>query len=329
MPKDTHIRQSNFELLRILCMAGVLIGHALITLYQDQIHSADWSVINQLRVLILNVCAVALNCFVMISGYFMIQTSGRKVLRFWGTCLWYAVLVWICFGGSWGSVLFPISQAGMWFLPCYLALMLVCPLLNAGLGALGGNALYKCVGLLLLADVYIGYWHQSAEIGVTGYGIFHFVTLYGMGYTIAHRDLWMKNAGVWCVGCFLLMTVLHAVKVVWPPMAAIYSLHYNSPALICAALLVFLWSKGLKVQSRVINWVASSVFAVYLVHCNPKVYPYFQQGLWNIKESSDSVAMSAALIGMLLIAVFAGSILIDKVRIGVFGLIESVWHHRK
>lgn len=329
MISEKNKRQSNFELLRILCMAGVLVGHALIVLYQDQIHSADWSVTNQLRVLMLNACAVALNCFVMISGYFTIRTNGRKVIRFWSICLWYAVLAWICLGGSWVSVLFPITQAGMWFLPCYLALVLICPLLNAGLEALGGKRLYKCVGLLLLADIYVGYWHQSAEIGVNGYGIFHFVTLYCMGYTIAHRDICMKNAGVWCAGCFLLMTVLHAVKVVWPPMAAIYSLHYNSPALICAAVLVFLWAKGQNVQSRVINWVASSVFAVYLVHCSPVVYPYFQQGLWSIKESCDSEGMSAVLIGLLLTVIFVGSILIDKVRMGVFGLIESVWQHRK
>lgn len=329
MSKDTHIRQSNFELLRILCMAGGLAGHALITLYQDQIHSADWSVVNQLRVLLLNACAVALNCFVMISGYFTIQMSVRKLIRFWGICLWYSVLAWLCLGGSWVSVLFPITQAGMWFLPCYLALMLVCPLLNAGLGALKDNRLVNCVGLLLMADVYIGYWHQSAEIGVNGYGILHFVTLYSLGYTIAHRDLCMKNAGLWCMACFLLMTALHAAKVVWLPMAAIYSLHYNSPALICAAVLVFLWAKGLNVQSRLINWVASSVFAVYLVHCNPVVYPYIHQALWNIKVSCDSVAMSAVLIGLLLVAVYVGSILIDKVRMGVFGLLESVWQHRK
>lgn len=329
MATGSSSRQSNFELLRILCMMGVLVGHVLIVLYQDQIHSVDWSMENQVRVLLLNVCAVALNCFVMISGYFSIQTNGSRLIKFWGTCLWYAALVWICLGGSWLSLLFPITETGMWFLPCYLALMLVCPLLNAGLAALTDERLYKIVALLLAVDLYIGYWHQSVEVGVNGYGIFHFVTVYCLGYVIAHRNICLKHAGLWCTVCFLLMTGLHAVKMIWPPMSAVYSLHYNSPALIGAAILVFLWAKGLKIQSKGINWVASSVFAVYLVHCNAKVLPLFRQALWNVKEADDSQMMTLAMMTGLIVAIFVGCILIDKVRMWVFGLMESVWQHRK
>lgn len=112
-------------------------------------------------------------------------------------------------------------------------------------------------------------------------------------------------------------------------MSAVYSLHYNSPALIGASLVVFLWAKGMKIQSKRINWVASSVFAVYLVHCNAKVIPLFNQVLWNMKAVSESQAMTAVLIGGFLVAVFVGCILIDKVRMEVFGLLESVWRHRK
>lgn len=305
-------RQSNFELLRILCMLGVLVGHVLLYLYADQLHSMDWSLPNQMRMALMNACAVAVNCFVLISGYFTIQFSWKRVLRFCGICLCYAFLGWLCLGGDWKQVVFPISESGLWFPICYLGLMLVSPLLNAGLLALKEHELIRTVGLLLFVDIYLGYWHQSDCIGVDGYGLFHLVCIYCLGYLIAQRNLILPHAGGWFLVCVVLMTVLHAVKQVWLPIAVIYSLHFNSPMLIIASVLLFLWAKGLSIQSRVVNWIASSVFAVYLVHCNPSFAPVLQGWEYQIWESSDSPLVVFFLLVLLIIGVFLGSIALDK-----------------
>lgn len=316
-------RHSNFEFLRILCMAGVLIGHVIISFYLEQMLSVDLDIENQARVFLLNACAVAVNCFVIISGYFTIKLTWKKVVRFWGMCWWYAVIGWMCFGRDWKMLLFPITESGMWFLPCYLGLMSVSPLLNAGLEAVFKASQGKWVVMLLLfADVYLGYWHQLSSVGQDGYGLFHFVCMYSLGYLIAHGDWRLKKAGWWVIGCLAMMTVMADIKQLWWPMAAIYSLHFNSPMLIVAATLVFLWAKGLKIESRAVNGVASSVFAVYLVHCNPTVAPHFYDWCGRVLSYSDSEAVSLMLIAGFLLAFFMGCVLMDKVRVGMWMRIE-------
>lgn len=322
----TRERQSNFELLRILCMMGVLVGHVLITLYQEQIHSQDWSLVNQARVLLLNACAVGVNGFVLISGYFGITLSLGRVMRYWGQCLWYAILGFLLVGGSWLSLLFPVSESGLWFVICYFALMLISPLLNAGLSALADKELYKAVGALLFCDVYLGYVHQTPALSADGYDVFHLICIYCLGGLIARKQISLPHAGWWCIACFLLMTVLHGIKMVWSPMAVIYSLHHNAPMLILASLLAFLWAKEQKMpQSRMVNWVAASVFAVYLIHCNPSFGPYFRGWLSLVKDYSESASITFLLLSGSVIGVFTASVLIDKVRMWVFNCIGNLW----
>lgn len=68
-------RQSNLELLRILSMFGVLTSHSLTAMYD--LHTANFSLPNEIRVYIMNASVLAVNCFVLISGYFQIKQSWR------------------------------------------------------------------------------------------------------------------------------------------------------------------------------------------------------------------------------------------------------------
>jgi len=316
--KDSTSRQSNFELLRILCMLGVLVGHVLLYLYGDQIHSRDWSVVNQGRVFLLNTCAVAVNCFVMISGYFTIQVTRRRIIRYVAICLWYALFVFLFFDGAWQKVVFPVGESDLWFVPCYLALMLVSPLLNAGLSSKGVLELRKAIALLLTVDVYLGYMHQCGGVGVDGYSLFHLMCMYCLGHWIAKEKFNLRYVGLWIIGCFVLMTALHALKMLWHPISVVYSLHYNSPLLILASALVFLWAKSLKIQSRLVNWIAASVFSVYLILSNPAVSAECRRVLSSIQSLSDTPFVVFCLLSVVTVGTFVFCILIDKVRIWFF-----------
>lgn len=315
-------RQSNFELLRILCMLGILSGHVLIALYQDQIHSADYSVLNQSRALLLNACAVGMNCFVMISGYFTIKLTKTKMVKFIGQCWWYGIIGFLLFGGSWMSIVFPVSGSGLRFVNSYLALMLVSPLINAGLGALKGVYLKRAVSLLLVCDIYLGYEQQQIVISADDQSLFHLISMYCLGQLIAREDWNLRHVGRWGIVCFCVMTLLHGIKMVWFPISAIYSLHHNSPLMVVAALFVFLWAKTLEMpQSRVVNYVADSVFSVYLIHCNPFIAPYFWSMMQQIRDYFVSPAMTILALSLAVLAFFVGCVLIDKVRIWAFDLV--------
>lgn len=181
-------RQSNIELLRIFCMLGVITGHALQSLYE--LHTSNFSILNTFHVMLMNICIVAVNCFVMISGYFRIKPNKKGIVNLWFCLFFYAV---ISFGlclllkpehslvTGLKRVIFPLSESGLWFIVTYLALYLISPLLNKAIEHQTGKEKSLTLLLLLVVDVYWGYMHQSKEITIDGYHLIHFIVLYYLG----------------------------------------------------------------------------------------------------------------------------------------------------
>lgn len=181
-------RQSNFELLRILCMLGVITGHALLSLCD--IHTATFSVVNTAQVFVMNACIVAVNCFVMISGYFRIRQSWKGIFGLWIQLVFYAVLslllcLWLKPEQSLmlgiKRIIFPLSESGLWFIVTYFGLFLIAPLLNSALDHQTRQQKAWTLIMLLVVDVYLGYMHQTEEITINGYHLIHFIALYWLG----------------------------------------------------------------------------------------------------------------------------------------------------
>lgn len=203
-------RQSNFELLRILCMFGVLTNHVIQNCYPS-LHSGNFTIQNELRILLMNVSIVAVNCFVMISGYFRIKQSVRSFLTLYFQLMFYCgilAIVGILLGHETFvmgclKTIFPFTHGGMWFMTAYFALFLIAPILNAGYEAL--NKPHRCImlGCLILVDMYIGYMHQCREVTQDGYHVIHFVAMYYVGMFLSdfrsyERLNWGGGMGTCC-----------------------------------------------------------------------------------------------------------------------------------
>ena len=142
----------------------------------------------------MNVCIVAVNCFVMISGYFRIKPNRKGIVNLWLWLLFYSV---VSFGLSiWlkpeqslliglKRIVFPLSESGLWFIVTYFALYLVSPLLNKAIEHQSKREKSLTLFLLLIVDDYLGYMHQSKEITIDGYHLFHFIVLYFLGSWIS------------------------------------------------------------------------------------------------------------------------------------------------
>lgn len=90
-------RQSNMELLRIIAMFFILVLHAnyLSLGYPslDAIISGSFG--DLFRVFMQSVAIIAVNLFVLLSGYFRIQVKKKSVLNFLYYCFFYAVVGYI------------------------------------------------------------------------------------------------------------------------------------------------------------------------------------------------------------------------------------------
>ena len=82
------------------------------------------------------------------------------------------------------SIVFPMTETGLWFIKAYFALYLLAPLLNSGINNMCDRQLKWSCMMLIIVDVYIGYMHQSKEITIDGYHLVHFITLYVLASTL-------------------------------------------------------------------------------------------------------------------------------------------------
>lgn len=89
---------------------------------------------------------------------------------------------------------------------------------------------------------------------------------------------------------------------------------YCNPLVILASLFLITFFSTLSFQSRFINFVASSSFAVFLLHTNINLCrPYFVPYVKSIYESYNGINCLVAIL-VFLICVFAFAILLDQIR---------------
>ena len=324
---NLSVRQSNFELLRIACMAGVLLNHTLQNLWN--IHTPEITWANECRIFLMNWAILAVNCFVMISGYFTIELSWRRVMRYYLQCFFYMAL-FVTISAIIHHSLTPHDLARVvfagsendWFIRCYFALMLIAPFLNKALRAMTTGELRLSLMLILIVDVYFGYMHQVKEVAAEGYELVHLTTMYILGHYISRTEADTRPWGLWLLGMLILMTGLHILKMRFFPISVIYSLHYNSPCLIIASVMLFLWARTWRIQSNAVNWFAGGVFAVYLIHCNAYFSPYYWQFMKNLRDIGPWFVTPLLLAGAGA-AFFCLCVLFDKLRAHIFRPLED------
>ena len=273
----------------------------------------------------MNIAIIAVNCFVFISGYFRIKVKVKGLLSLFLQIFFYSFLftlvsyllqfnvdIVVCVK----RCLFPLTDSGMWFITAYIALYLFSPLINAGYANLNSKERKIMLFFLLLVDVYIGYMHQSSEVSIDGYHLVHFIVLYYIGAYISDLQKEYDSLKLFLFWIFIVfvMTLMHSIKMVFFPISIVYSLRYNSPMVMLASVVFFMWIRTLKIRSQLINTVSVSVLSVYIIQSQPIVDKY----LWSFcKMLSDKYESFSEfffiLISLLLFYVLCVSF--DKIRI--------------
>lgn len=152
-------RQANFELLRIIAMFMVVILHwntnsgLLLDVGSPVTGAGVWSLVTE------SVCIVAVNVYVLISGYFLSSCtfSFRRVAQVLFQTLFYTVLIppVLALVGvlSWSEVLnpyhiwnsiFPVQSGHYWFVSAYVVLCLLSPFSTQGWKPFPKNGCSSC-----------------------------------------------------------------------------------------------------------------------------------------------------------------------------------------
>lgn len=221
------------------------------------------------------VCGV--DCFVLISGYFGINFRLGKMARFCFTIAFVAVVevaaAAIPGAGQYINLpyaihkILPFFRDSNWFIPAYLGLMVVSPLVNKAVACASRAELRSWLIALSLLNLY-AYVFCVGAISSSGYNLFNMVYLYFVGRVLRVGRVCEGRAGAVRRAGALMYVVgslaAYAVSVAVGPGFRAFA--YNSPQVLASAVGLFVFFGSLRFRSRVVNVVAGSVFCVFLSH---------------------------------------------------------------
>lgn len=278
-------RKSNFELLRIICMLFIVGGH-LIAVHSSEkgFSSSDWLIDMSTR----GFFSVAVDTFIIISGYWSIKLRAERLIRLELQTLFYSMSILLVLLAIGNYSLNPIKDLKYflpftcnlyWFVSNYMVLCLLAPLLNHFAQNISTIRFRQ---LLTYSFLFLYIWPTfcfliNAEqfIGDAGYGIINFSYLYLLGrylrmhYKICHSVSFYFSAYM-ISGVLLAITQLGLSYVLGFEFTSFYS--YNSVFIIAGAVMLFLTFARMEFSSRVINWLAAPCLSVYLIHSHPLIF---------------------------------------------------------
>ena len=308
-------RVKSVEVLRVVAMFLIVMSHYMFHgLKENNLHSiydmssisgwVDYFTMEPLWIL----SCVAVNCYVMITGYFLIDKPvfrWGRMMKTWVQTLFYSVVL-LLFGIfllkeqplSWFQVFTPIYSNIYWFVTTYVGLLLVAPLLSIVATSISKN-LY---GLLLVVyfvftfeflygKVYSGF----ATLTWFSYLFFFagYIKLYGLPeWIVQHRKTLFL--AIWGI-LFAFATGLNYVKS--RDTFMLMSTAYNGPIffLSISFFVLFTYKEEKNRQFwggyvlNAISALAPYTFGVYLIHEHPSVSAFLWKDIIPIETNMPIV----------------------------------------
>ena len=317
-------RESNFELLRIISMFMILALHAdFFAIGAPDVEAFhDTPLSASTRLLIEMMSIVSVNVFVMISGWFGIKPSLKGFANFLFQCLFFLVGIYAV-GLLSGYV--PLSAKGVascltissgynWFIRAYLGLYVLSPILNAFLEHCSKRQLEYVLIAFYTFQTFYGFI-GNVDFFCSGYSTFSFIGLYLLSrYLRLYGTALSKSGGVVYLISVLVNVLLYYVLMKMD-VQRIHTTGYVNPLVIIGAAGLIMWASQLRIkQSRLINFIAASSFAVFLLHVNPNFCDMIYRPLMiSLYEGFDGVACLVVEF-IVLVLIFALAVLLDQPR---------------
>lgn len=310
-------------------MFGVLIVHTDFGVLgeptrQEWLEMPSYTVIRTF----IEACAiVAVNVFVLISGWFGIRFkwSGLGKLLFQCAFFFFGIYLVLRFCGlsetPWlkGIYMCLMFSENAWFVKAYLGLFIFAPVLNKFVEHSTKKHLSVFLIVFFVFQSLFGWLSAGAVYIEKGYSAFSFMGLYLLGrYVNIYRPRWSqwKIRHDWMAyGLFSLLTtagfLVFIILDVYPLFAMFAA--YTSPFIIVSALFLVLAFSKMPFANKAVNWTAASCFAVYLLHFI--LFPTYMRPWIQHLASNHSGITFLGLLAALLMAFYITAVLTDKVRL--------------
>lgn len=302
--KDSRSRVVGLDILRCLSMLMVVGIHA--TTYTGICESNDRSTLNHFFIVCFKaVVIVGVNCFWLISGYFLSKTKTfrlERCLALWGWVIFYswlslmlsAVFTRLPSGRELLVGLFPIWGGCYWFMSVYLALLFLAPFVNQAIHALSRSQQVKFLSVVLVLTTILPVL-DCHRFDPGSFNLVWALVLYWIGGFIrlhVTSSVKMSWKALWAafLGYALLFACL-AGNLVCKKYFGIRPFpyeQYNFPVTCFVSIALFLFFLGLPTRAdgfwgRGASLCAPYVLGVYLIH----EAPFVRAPLWSWVAGGD------------------------------------------
>jgi len=308
-------RESNLELLRIVSIVLIVLHHCLFHGYGfDNFKLSE----NKWALDFLLFGGGGINCFVLISGYFMVKSrfTIRKLLNLWGSVWFYSVLFLLLFLTVLLPAqeitryriicyLLPVSWGQYWFITAYIQLMALSFFLNAFINKCGR----KMLGFAIIAGVVLVFCFMVSYAGeldrfILLYLIGAYIRLYNPLRSWGSRRFFLLAAGMLAIlaGCaYLFNWIANELEIgqygIAPLCNIIYRITGKATAYVTVlSVVVFMGFARMRIgRSKSVNYLAASALGVYLIHDNPLVRPWLWGNVLGIAEHAKASCLQFSL----------------------------------
>lgn len=333
--QNVKVRQSNMELLRLLSMLMIMVGHCLFFTYPNGIQIKESPILPFVLFQFKGLSICSVDVFVLISGWFGIRFKGIRLSSlifqtlFFSILIYFSLLIWkpreymtldalstiICFHSD-----------DYWFIKAYVGLYLIAPFLNRFIEAATEKELKKFLIFFYIFQTIYGWLNlYGAHWFEGGFSMISFMGLYILArYLRLHvkedraKSFYLLNYVLigFCLGLIAFLLATYDIK--------IYGrlLTYTCPLVILESVFLLLFFSKLNLQSIVINSLSASCLSMYLLHANELILrPYYfgQIKIWGETQTTLKAFFYSSLWVILFLI---SSIIIDFGRKKLWNRIE-------
>lgn len=344
-------RESGIELFRCVLMFMIIFLHMLIHGVNGDIYSfraGEFFETTLLESWFCILCMVAVNCYVMISGYFGIKTKTTKLVKTYLPVLFYsffiAFIFFICKKIQIKELLLsciPVVRVTYWFATCYIFLCLISPILNYVAEQFFRTKYFYFIICLFLLITWIPKVCISLKqvLGLSSLGFSQVIIAYLIGRCIRNFEnteikvKFIKTVYderktvdfllylVFSMVTFLMTVLLYKItrKNYWFPLSS-----YASPFTMAASFFLFQCFKKIKIGShKILNLFGKSTFGIYLIHENPLMRPVIYSFFHAYSFKFNKLLIPYVIMSSLLILLWGG--VIDMLRQKCFWVVEKAY----
>lgn len=291
----TKQRDSNIELMRILCILMVIAGHY----YYHGGWENGLSPTNEVFLKVFGGGSkLAVNCFVLITGYFGANIQTKRVIPLIRDRWFYSVFlttVLVTFGiCSLNAKLliktvFPLFMCRHNYITVFVMLYFFIPFINKAISKLSKRDYEKFLivsvfFISILPSIYPTFGNNTYSY------LSWMILLYCIGrYLGTYKPKLPWNwIFIISISVLLLLTLCIEPRLSFYPENYAIGTQYSFPLLVASTSMLGIFSQLKITKNKIINGLAKSTFAVYILHDDPNVRSYIWKNFFHNSEFGQS-----------------------------------------